>query len=195
MSVFTAGKPRRPVYRPAPGVAVPRLEEVPDGAGGGYRVIPNELYEFQRAPEAILHSGVAAWLEQPLAQRSRQLGQHDIAQLRRLTVAAVRDISGLTKGGAEEWIAVESPISNRRRRELMAGARDSHLVDRDGEKVRCREGRKLWVELAAWPWWAIVDELGPVGLRGGMPDRWWKLPRVIETFDSWARSGADDSTR
>jgi hypothetical protein len=44
----------RPVYRPAPGVAVPRLEQVP--APGGFLVIPNDLHRYRRTPEAVLRA-------------------------------------------------------------------------------------------------------------------------------------------
>ena len=56
-----------------------------------------------------------------------------------------------------------------------------------------RRGRHLWVHLAAWPWWPVVDGGDKVG--GPMPDRWWELPRVVETYATWLNLMPDGSRR
>lgn len=172
----------RPVYRPAPGVAAPRLEQVP--APEGFLVIPNELHRYRRAPEAVLRFRVASWLDQLDAQggRAHALDRDDRAQIRKLAGAALHDVAGLSQPQVMEWTNMP-PIDNERRRALMSGAPTEVNGDTTVTQRRIREGRKLWVQLAAWPWWAVVD--AGETLTGGLPARWWEMSRVVETYRTW----------
>jgi hypothetical protein len=184
MSAFVQARPRRPVYRPAPGIAVPRLEQVPSGEG--YLVVPVALHEFRRAPEAVLQPRVGAWLDQPDAQAARrhELDRRDLAQLSALAAAALHDIAGLSQRAVTEWFS--PTITWERRRALMRGEDACHGDTRTTRR-RIARGRKLWVQLAGWPWWPIDDSNGGDALSR-LPKRWWELPRVVETYDTWTRS-------
>lgn len=174
------------LYRPAPGVAAPRLDLVP--GGDGHLVRPPALAEYERAPESVLHAHVAAWLAQPEAQVSRQrsanrrrpwLNQRDLWQLRDLTAAALADIAGLTQAAIREWI--EDSIAGPRRVELMAGA-DPMAGDTRSTRRRIERGRARWVRLGAWPWWPLVDAGQPIkGAAAG----WIGHPRAQGTFVQW----------
>lgn len=167
------------VYRPGPGIAVPRLDLVP--GPDGYPVRPPELCRLDRAPEAVLQPTVSAWLAQPAAQASRssRLNQRDRWQLEALCAAALRDVAGLSEPAVREWI--EDAIDNARRRELMAGA-EAERGDTRSIRRRISRGRGLWVLLAAWPWWAVAE----AGLELRAPASWYQLERVHSTFATWA---------
>jgi len=81
--------------------------------------------------------------------------------------------------------------AHERRRALMSGDRAEVNGNTTVTGRRIREGRKLWVQLAAWPWWAVVDACG--SLAGGMPARWWEMPRVVETYRTWRLLRPDGS--
>jgi hypothetical protein len=49
----------------------------------------------------------------------------------------------------------------------------------DTAKKTVKKGRKLLAGLAAWPWWALNPQGGP------LPDQWWTEPYVTETFAVW----------
>lgn len=178
LSSFT--RRNQDVYRPSPGVAVPclRLAPGPDG----YEVEPPQLHDFERAPGSVLRPRVASWLAQPRAQGSYadQLNGDDLAQLRDLAAAALLDVGGLSQAQAREWI--EDPITGSRRTTLLSGAEAAYGDPRSNRR-RAARGRRLWVRLAAWPWWSIADAGHP--MSGPLPTGWWTLPRVMETMRSW----------
>jgi hypothetical protein len=173
----------RPVYRLAAGVAAPRLETVTSSLG---QVIPQELHAFRRAPESVLRLRVASWMENPLAQETRSvaLDRNDRDQINALASAALTDIADLSLLQTREWI--EDPIDSPRRRELMAGA-DPDRGDTRSTVRRNTRGRQLWARVGAWPWWAIAD----AGFKfdGRLPQRWWEIDRIAETFSCWLRTG------
>jgi len=181
----------RPVYRPAPGVAVPRLERVP--APEEFLVVPNELHRYRRAPEVVLRFRVASWLDQWEAQGSRAhaLDADDLAQLRALAASALHDVAGLKQSAVKEWIGPPT-VDGRRRTAILSGVPST--VHQGGTRSTGRQiarGRRLWVQLAAWPWWAIFDARGTVA--GPLPTRWWEIPRVVETYRTWRLLRPDGS--
>jgi hypothetical protein len=94
--------------------------------------------------------------------------------------------------GIDEWTDAENPIPRERRTSLLTGdASLGHTGDSSHIRRRVRLGRALWVHLAAWPWWPIVDSGQSVA--GGLPRKWWELPRVEQTLALWKRLGADGS--
>lgn len=44
------------------------------------------------------------------------------------------------------------------------------------------DGRRLWVAVGAWPWWAIARATGRRDLSGGLPSGWWELQIVGQTL-------------
>jgi hypothetical protein len=179
----------RPVYRPAPGIAVPCLEQVP----GAHRfvVVPKERHCYRRAPQGVLRLRVAAWLDQPDAQgtRSHFLDTDDLAQLKALAAAALRDVAGLPEAAVREWIGLPTGSATRRVAIMSGVPSEDHQGDTRSTRRQIARGRRLWVRLAAWPWWAAVDAGEDVA--AGMPRRWWELPRVVETHRTWLRLASD----
>src|SRR5690606_1129328 len=116
------------------------------------------------------------------------LDSGDLAQLRQLAAAALHDVAGLRQAAVGEWIYRD--IDTQRRVALMAGSAPDHG---DTRVVRrsIASGRKLWVRLAAWPWWAIADEVGEQNLVRELRGPWWKLARVVETYRLWEKLGPD----
>lgn len=176
------------MYRPAPGIAAPRIERVLDDELG-VEVVPRELHELRRAPEAILRPRIATWLDRPEAQPSQQyqLDGSDIGQIKALAAAALADIAGLRRAAVCEWITPPKSehIDGSRRRELLEGAEPELMTDAEAKFTarKLREGRGLWVKLAAWPWWPLANAGFQVehGLRSG----WWRLEPVTQAFQDW----------
>lgn len=173
-SLITA---RGPVYRPVPGTAAPRLVQVPSRQGD-YLEVPWELHAYQRAPGMVLRPRVSVWLQggdfDDVAQRVIQpeLDRDDKTQLRRLGAAAFHDIGGWSEEAVQSQIGTPGSMHQTRviRREI-------------------RNGRTLWWQLGAWPWWAIRDEVGgeatDSALDGQLARPWWELDRVIDTYRLW----------
>ena len=162
----------------------PRLLRVCDGLPVPVLDFTAERARYIAGPPDIIgiHPAVAAHLD---GERS---GAAQIAakasawtQLRRLSVAAHRDLGDNPPGEIAEHYGYESEDAGR-------------AVRRD-----VGEGRALLVKLGAWPWWSIAaawadgDAL-PADLRGGLPARWWELPRVEATFEAW-RTGSQRPLR
>lgn len=162
---------------------MPQLQGVPVG---GFLIQPRQLADYRQAPESVLRQRVAAWVDQPIAQSSRAhtLDSRDLAQLTRLGAAALKDIAGLSRAAVCEWIGPPT-ISNERRRAIMAGEpSDQHQGgDLRATGRQIAEGRELWVRLAAWPWWSLAD--AGESVAGGLPGKWWELPRVREVLGAW----------
>jgi hypothetical protein len=189
----------RPAYRPAPGIAVPRLEQVP-GPDGVF-VVPLELDEYRRTSdrqlefkrrlgdEPLLRPRVARSLDHPESgAREIDFNRDELSELKALAAAALHDVAGRSQAAVQEWLSPE--ISNQRQCGIMAGVpADSHQGDTRSTRRRIERGRRLWVRLAAWPWWAVVDAGEDVA--GGMPRRWWELPRVVDTHRVWLLLAAD----
>lgn len=174
------------MYRPAPGIAVPRLERVPSTEG--YSVVPQELHVFAQAPESVLRLRVTRWLNEPTSQRSQRdrLDSADLAQIRALTGAALRDIAALTSPAVMEWL---SPgLSHERAAALMNGGPVSVHGDTKVTRRRVAEGRRLWQLIGGWPWWPLADA-GESLADGFLPSNWWTHPRVAECFAEWLGLG------
>ena len=179
------GSAGRPTYRPGSGIAAPCLESVPSGQG--YDVTPVELADFERSPTSVLRDRVATWLLQPLSQeeQAHSLDQDDLAQLKALRAAALRDIAGLSQVAVAEWIDGPScpPV---RRRALLHGAEAAYWGETRVIRGRTATGRRLWASLGAWPWWPLAGGLAGVDeLKGGLPREWWKRSDVIDTWNAW----------
>jgi hypothetical protein len=98
-------------------------------------------------------------------------------------------VVGLSVEAVKEWLALSS-INVDRRKAIMAGAPSAtHQGDMRSTRRQIARGRKLWVLLAAWPWWAVVD--GGEVVAGGMPSAWWTLARIVETYQTWLRLAPD----
>jgi hypothetical protein len=178
---------------------VPRLEQVP--GPDGILVVPPELHEYRQKPdrqlerrrrlggEPFLRPRVARWLDHPESGASEiDFNRNELTELKALAAAALIDVAGLSQAAIQEWLRPET--SNERRPGIMAGVpAESHQGDTRSTGRRIERGRRLWIRLAAWPWWAVVDAGEDVA--GGMPRRWWGLPRVIETHRTWLRLASD----
>jgi hypothetical protein len=189
----------RPAYRPAPGIAVPRLEQVP--RRDGVLVVPLELHESRQMcdpqlkrrrrfqGEPLPRPRVARWLDRPESEaRKIDFNRDELSELEALAAAALRDVAGLSEAEVREWLSPE--ISNQRQCGIMAGVPATcHQGDTRSTRRRIARGRRLWVRLAAWPWWPVVDAGGDVA--GGVPRRWWELPRVAETHRTWLLLASD----
>jgi hypothetical protein len=156
---------RRPVLWAADGLPVPVLDWTAEWA----------FYDLHEPQQAGILPAVAAHLDGGRDGPSRvERSARSRVQLRRLTLAAYRDI------GNEQRAAIASQFGWP---DDLGGL---NAVRRDAAA-----GRALWTRLGAWPWWAIAaawadgDALPP-DLAGGLPGAWWRLPRVIATFDAWA---------
>jgi hypothetical protein len=170
---------RRPLYRPVPGTAVPKLAQIPSDQG--YLVVPPELYAYERAPSAVLRSHVTIWMHDggigQVPQRAIQpdLDRDDRAQLRCLGAAAFHDIG---RWSAEE---IQDQIGT------PGSAGQTRTIRRS-----IRKGRRLWVQIAGWPWWSIHDAFGSEALDQVLDgERWWIGQRVIETYETWRRLAPD----
>ena len=170
-----------PLYRPVPGTAAPKLAQAPSDQG--YLVVPLELYEYERAPGAVLRSRVSIWMHDggigQVPQRAVQpdLDRDDRAQLRCLGAAAFHDIGGWS---AEE---VQNQIGT------PGSAGQTRTIRRS-----IRKGRRLWAQIAGWPWWPIYDESGLDALDRVLDgERWWTGQRVVDTFEVWRRLAPDGS--
>src|SRR5215203_1852802 len=88
------------------------------------------------------------------------LDSGDLAQLRALAAAALRDVAGLSEAPVQEWIGPPT-ISSDRRRAILVGV-PSKIAPGHTRSTRRQiaRGRELWVQLAAWPWWAVLDAGG-----------------------------------
>ena len=159
---------KRPTFRPAYLVAVPQLTY-------GYDL-------------GSIRPRVALWLSGWQAERvlHGQLDSLDRGILQKLTAAALRDIGGLSPAAVAEWVE-GAKFDADRAAELLDGGEpvwgpSAISGDTDQVKRRAREGRHLWSLLRAWPWAPIAQE---ATLHGGLPDEWWKLPAVVQTFAAW----------
>jgi hypothetical protein len=80
----------------------------------------------------------------------------DVAQLKKLEVAARRDLRD------------EQPLSLTERH----GYSDESCTRRVA-----RDGRALWRQIGAWPWCCLPP--------GRLPDQWWREERVAEALLQW----------
>ncbi len=129
-------------------------------------------------PGALLHLPAAACLDGGAANNAAAELLHAspraLTQFRRLVATTATDIGG----AGRRAIAVT----------LHGDEESVRQADRDREV-----GRELWIGLGAWPWWAIAaayidnDEPLAPGLKGGLPNKWWELPRVEQTLAAWLR--------
>jgi hypothetical protein len=194
---------RRPVYRPAPGIAVPRLEQVP--AEGGLQVVPPSLHEYRQLSDRelvrrrrretlpVLHPRVYQWLDHIRSgERPIDFNRDERSELKALTAAVLRDVAGFSPPSIEEWVDTTTLADNSRRIELMAGTSNSRYGDRVVRDL-VRRGRELWVQLAAWPWWPIAQSGKSV--VGGLPESFWELRDVVETHALWVRLEPDGSLK
>ena len=93
----------------------------------------------------------------------------ELTELRALTAAALRDVAGRSVAAVQEWIGPPT-IDPVRRTQIMAGIpSERHQGDTRSIRRRIARGRELWAQLAAWPWWAVVD--AGESVAGGMPAR------------------------
>jgi hypothetical protein len=78
------------------------------------------------------------------------------AVLKRLVAAAQRDVRALSMSEVND---------------------DLVLSDRSAARRLAREGRLLWRQLGAWPWWQSPT--------GPLPTEWWREPHAVETLFLW----------
>jgi hypothetical protein len=144
--------------------SVPQLEVVP--VGNALMSPAEYMRGFQAArlgrqridPDVLLALRTA----DPYAIKRVCENSDNLARFRDLAAAALRDVCDWPYDGTDYSICGY----------LGYGDRNT--------ATRCiTRGRKLWATLAAWPWWA----LNPTG--GRLPNEWWALPRVVETFAAW----------
>jgi hypothetical protein len=163
-----AGRPAWPVLR---GLKVPRLEQVPIDVpyGDGRAYMPPGEAFLDRARLALHEDALLALeTDNGLALSRAYANSTACAQLRALAAAALRDVCGY-------------PLDDRDTgRPSVCGYLGFGEKRAAGRAVT--RGRTLWPKLAAWPWWALNPEGGP------LPRKWWAQPRVVETLDVW-RSG------
>lgn len=136
---------------------VPRLEFATPGA----KSLPEARLAVHEDALLALETG------HEIAFRRAYANSTSNAQLRSLVAAALRDI-------------YDDPLDSREHDMTVCG-----LLGFSNERTASDSilrGRKLWVLLAAWPWWAL-DYKG-----GRLPKNWRTLPRVAEAFAMW-RSG------
>jgi len=50
------------------------------------------------------------------------------------------------------------------------------------------KGRRRWVAVGAWPWWAVARATSKPDLRGGLPSEWWEIDEVSETLSHYVRT-------
>lgn len=93
-------------------------------------------------------------------------------QLARLTAAVYRDIGGYRLIDIAEQIAHGGNESSQTR----AARRD------------VANGRRLWIAVGAWPWWAIARATGRPDLKGGLPPRWWEIHEVSDTLSHYVQA-------
>jgi hypothetical protein len=129
------------------------------------------LYELHPEGQGI-KAAVAEHLDGERNAAARvSAGPQSAAQLRRLSMAAFMDLGG----NKQEDVGDHYGASNARR--------DISI------------GRRLWVKIGAWPWWAIAaahvdghEEEWDFGR--GLPADWHALPRAVETFHRWQAEAA-----
>jgi hypothetical protein len=137
-----------------------------------------EWHRYDEAPTsqgirldvAALLDGERLGAERVTAKRTNR------SQVRKLTAAAYRDL------GANSLVDVGDHYHE--------GTIDRDRAARDDVS----EGRKLWVAIGAWPWWAIKaawadgqvgDEPRVWNFADGLPAEWWRLSRVQATYEAW----------
>ena len=151
---------------------------------GGERVpmltFTAEWVRYQSTPEALVRPETSLYIDTGHNAAVEDLVRTPSAykEVRRLTAAAALDLGRTGRDVICEGL----------------GLSDDRAVGRDVAR-----GRRLWVTLGAWPWWAIAaafadGEDGPWDFQQGMPDRWWELPRVVATFEAW-RTGSQKPLR
>lgn len=139
------------------GLWAPRLERIaavtPDGEPVWCGVRRSQVLRYRLA--------LALDTQHELAYN--ELRDHDLAEWKRLWAAALRDLLGLD----HERIADECGYSS------------------DDERTARRavsEGRRLWAQLAAWPWYFWCND-------DGRPPRAWRSvgggPRLDAAFETW----------
>lgn len=162
------GRPAWPVLR---GLVVPRLTLVPVavGYGDGWAYVPPGE-ALSKPASSHLHSDALLLLEtaHPTASAHAHANRSARAQLRALVAAALRDVCGYP---------IDAPSSDAHSVCAYLGTQTPVVAS----KVVTR-GRKLWAKLAAWPWWALNPQGGP------LPKDWWTQPRVIHTLEVWRSS-------
>lgn len=153
---------RRPVYRAADGLPVPRLTWTA------------EAHHYDREPESVgIRADVASHLDAERDGAKRvEASKRSRLQLARLTAAAYRDVGGSCAVDIAEHLCYGGNQSS----QIRAVRRDA------------AEGRRLWVAAGAWPWWAIARATGGRHLSGGLPSQWWELPAVSETLSRFVQT-------
>lgn len=90
-------------------------------------------------------------------------------QLARLTAAAYRDIGGNRLIDIAEQLGLGGNESSQTR----SARRD------------VADGRRSWVAVGAWPWWAIARATGRPELKGALPPKWWEIQEVSDTLSHY----------
>lgn len=155
-SLIEVATRNRPVYRVADGILVPRLTWTAEAT----------LYDIE--PESVgIRADVAAHLdgERAGAQRASS-STRSCLQLARLTAAAYRDIGGNRLIDIAEQLGLGGNESSQTR----SARRD------------VADGRRRWVAVGAWPWWAIARATGRPELKGALPPKWWEIQEVSDAL-------------
>jgi hypothetical protein len=152
----------QPVYRVADGLPIPQLTWTA------------EATRYDIEPESVgIRADVAAHLDGERAGAQRvAASMRSRLQLARLTAAAYRDMGGNRLVDIAEHLAYGGNESS----QIRAVRRD------------VADGRRRWVAVGAWPWWAVARATKKSDLRGGLPSKWWEIHEVGETLTRYVRT-------
>lgn len=136
---------------------------------GNFDVLPDlpEPKAVLRGTRGQPHWGLIYSLDRGYLAPARELAPHEVTNARRLIAAAMADIAGLQIESKTEKAIVD----------LLGLQHPEHAAR------LAREGRKLWANLGAWPWFHWPEGRAPSGWNSGIG------PALARQLDIWHADG------
>lgn len=150
----------RPTWTPLAGIPVPRLSRLVIFDTAGYVEGIGRVPPLAAFPGAVVRlDALAAITGDPEHVGQTVPDRNGRAQVRRLAVAAMRDLAGTAIPEIADYFG---------------------QTDASTTRADAREGRKLWAALGSWPW----SYLSAPGYR---PEgEWWADRRLLIAWRAWA---------